>query len=156
METVSITSNNTESLVKFKYDQTIVNILKEFKNRIFLQDMRIFSLPNKDIELFKSKLSENNITWKEEKDTFNETIYYYKHPNNFEVQLPIRNKEFYKKIKLDHKIVDNLLKFDSDFFQKFIQYSKEYNIDLVEKKNKKILKDITTENFNILNCILDK
>ena len=141
MEAVSITSNKTESIVKFKYDPTIVNILKEFQNRIFLKDLRVFSLPNTDIEAFKSKLTENNITWREEIDYIQETVYYFKHPNNFEVLLPIQNRDFYRRIKLNHKIVNNLLKFDSDFFPKFVQYSKEYNIDLVEKKKpKKFLK----------------
>jgi hypothetical protein len=137
---VTIISSKVESIVKFQYDKTVVDILKEFRNRKFIKHMRIFTLPTSDVETFKTLLSEKNINWSEKLDeeafkNLNETVYFFPEKSYFEVQLPILNKDFYNKIKLyNTKIENNLMKFDIEFLFKLEEYCKAYNIDLIKKK----------------------
>ena len=53
-----IIKNNKEfSVIKVEpYNQQIINIIKEFKDRKFNNESKEFSLPNAEMDLLKSKL----------------------------------------------------------------------------------------------------
>lgn len=68
METVTIVTNEQECKITFRYNQDILNILKEFKKRKYIDDLKYFSLPLSDLENFKNRLKENIFNWRECKE----------------------------------------------------------------------------------------
>ena len=133
-----IIKNNKEfSVIKVEpYNQQIINIIKEFKDRKFNNESKEFSLPNAEMDLLKSKLENGGFTWNEsqvdqEESRISEAILLNYENKMFQIlNMPIKNKKLYFFVK-DHLIkIDEKVLFSESFYLYFLDLCNKNKISI--------------------------
>jgi hypothetical protein len=68
-------SEQTSSVKVFPYNQDVINIIKEYKNRSYNGETKVFTMRNEDVETMKTKLDAKGLSWIESKEEETPKVY---------------------------------------------------------------------------------
>jgi hypothetical protein len=135
---IQIKNNKDISIIKVQpYNQQIINIIKEFKDRKYCNETKEFTVPNTEMDALKARLEQSGFSWTEsendkDENKLNDIILLNYNNNMFQIlNMPICNKKLYFMVK------DHLIKLGQNVYlpEKFFVYFLE-----LCNKNKILLK----------------